>query len=157
METFNREIFDSMIDKVIIGTKDENGDNPYIAKFIYSNGYEDCIDMSNKHGLVSGEKVKIETISQNGDEIPFDGTQDMVERQKGLLKNLLNQGVLNKAAYDKSITKINQAIDSANTIMESCGRWALMGKNVEVIKAHNPDDDLTDGVKKRVAAYCLVS
>ena len=32
-----------------------------------------------------------------------------------------------------------------------------MGKNVEVIKAHNPDDDLTDGVKKRVAAYCLVS
>ena len=117
MTIFNREIFDNMIDKVIVGTTDENGVHPYNIKFIYANGVEDYVDVSDKHGAVQGKHAEKAAINKDKDESPFDGKQEMADRQKGLLKNLLNQGVLNNATYNASIEKINQAIESAKCVM----------------------------------------
>ena len=121
MEKFNREIFDTMIDKVIIGNADENGVHPYNVKFIYSNGFEDCVDTTDMHGVVPGGQVKTRAKSKDTDETPFDGTQDVFDRQKGLLKNLLNQGVLNQVSYNESMAKISQAVEKARSITSSIG------------------------------------
>jgi len=120
LHTFSREIFDSMIDRIVIGAEDENGANPYIVKFVYSNGYEDVVDTTDMNSIAGKMAKKKATIPEKS-EIPFNGTKEMVDRQKGLLDHLLKQGVLNQVTYNESVAKIEQTINKARTIANSCG------------------------------------
>ena len=41
IDKFDKDVFDALVYKVIIGEKTQNGDDPYTIKFIFKSGFED--------------------------------------------------------------------------------------------------------------------
>ena len=60
MEVFDREIFESVVDKVIVGGYNDNGEkDPYRITFIYKTGFTDGIDASKRRYDKSRQNKKL--------------------------------------------------------------------------------------------------
>ena len=105
-----------MVDKVVVGAKTEDSVNPYMLKFIYVNGMEDFVDASNMHGGAQGKKPSHNPVSDEKKDIPFNGKKDALEKQKNMLQNLFEKGIITKRVYNQSLEKMNKAEEQANNI-----------------------------------------
>ena len=66
LDKFDRHIFESLIEKVIIGKTDENGEvDPYYITFIYKTGLDNT---------VNGEKYRIDGRKKESSVLPSKGT-----------------------------------------------------------------------------------
>lgn len=102
LEEFDRTVFESIVEKVIVGEIDEDGNkNPYKLTFVYKTGISNKVDGKAQRDLKIGQSVK-ESVqklcSHVSDEVNSLCSQMRVDtcgnRREAGAESLINQGVL---------------------------------------------------------------
>ena len=76
LETFDRNIFESMVEKVIVGGEDQQGKiDPYKIVFVYRTGFKDAIDDSKEKYSIDKRRGKKSATGSNteNDMSSYDG------------------------------------------------------------------------------------
>ena len=112
LEEFNREHFEAVIEKVVIGIKDENGhDMPNVARFFYVNGVVDDVifkgaGRAEKH---SGHDATGETFEINEERAAYGLESELTEMQKKSLNSMLKGGVIDRKVYNETAERLVNA------------------------------------------------
>lgn len=116
LKEFNRRIFEAVINKVIIGRRQEDGtDVPDMVSFVYVNG---VVDEAKIKTTSSPEKKADYEFATDGMEVnegraPYGTSDGLTDMQKNSLKSLLASGAIDKAMYKKTA----QSLIKANRVM----------------------------------------